>query len=872
MKPIFSILFFVLFIISSVSGQIRVIPQPTNRVIYIDGHWRRTDSRTTRKWYVVSDRKDNQVFSDRTLNSVIPNFKLKFDETVYVFDYDSLHNSLRVARGLFVNAGGQFIGTANEIGWVKEESMVLSRYCIRTKNNPLLDESIDGLYTRKVFIFNTPGNYQNPTFYSDPNMNVGDNTGTYDVYTIFYVYKEFDNKLLLGRYPEKESFVGNNLIGWIPKNRTSSWNHNMCFEKNWNIEAVKERGMLFDSKLPARIFGIREDAEAYLNGRQQFQIPALYDEDIDSISRYQPQRIKGTIFRSPIISTVNESIYKVGYLSRGGDFRTDSARNVFLTCFRDLLDQLNTINLVFLIDGTHSIIPYKNTIIDNLRDAFNSLTQNIEGSRIRLRYHAIIYRDDPYPLPFERSGPTMTTNSTEIVSFINNRLVPQIRLADDQPEALFMGFKYINERLNDIREFEKTFVIVIGDASSHQRRTSPSFVSEQEVLDILLRKNYSISAIQVKDRTVEPAYDQFRSQFKNLLIRYYRERSNIVIPPNSIQNMGRNKRFPNEDLRIPSMLIFPSPNDSLTGEALGAQLRKLIIEAPMADFKVDMPCRIPRSALSYLRIDPQDPDFDKKAIYGINNWYYIDGFLSQYTVNRNNQRNKFKLFNDVQYFKENELNTIKEQLERLIPDNSVKVNNSLSARERLYNIWYNILVKRLQVVDALDFGKITLREASLFLTQNKGRKEWADIKMENLTTRSIFTDEMLGVYYFDWFTTKLMIQSILADESKFTQSYLKDHSDVFKYCYDLLTGNDLKKLSPPEQQAELNRLISRALTHYSSLKYDQRSYIHDIARCKGQISNISKDYSQSNLFEAWWISGEYFPYDNEFCKNIFQKL
>lgn len=877
MKPKEALLLFALLLSAVAFGQNKVIPQPANRVLNIDGQWRDKDSRTSNKWDVASDRDDNQVYSDKSFSNEIPGFKLGFSETVYVLDYVP-GVGLLIARPNKVAPTGAFTGNVTtEMGWVKEETMVLSRYSIRTKNNPLLPVGTDGLYTKKAFIFNRPGTFQLPSFYSKPTMSAGDVIGNFNIYTIFYIYKEVGDKLLLGQKPEKNSVADRNLIGWVSRNVISSWNHNMCFEKNWDRNAVEERGQLLNPKLPACIFGSRQDAESYKRGQQLFNDPLLYNEETDLQFRYTPNRMDGNIFRSPIIKTLEpDKLFEVGYLSRGAEEINESDRTQFISCFKDLLEQLNTINLVFMIDGTHSILPYKSTIVDNLTSAFSSLTHIVKGGDIKVKYNAIIYRDDPYTKKFSFMPAGMTTDYSQLISFVNTELVNPGNVRDDQPEAMYWGFNIIDQKLSTIRPFEKTFVIVVGDAGDHQRSNSPTFLAERAVLDLLKRKNYSVSAIQINHRTTDPTYNQFQSQFKNILTKYYREKYNIVIPENSIECIDTENnitRFPDKSLKIPSMVIYPPNGQSLSNEALGQQLTNLILAAPFADFKIDLPCRIPQSILTYLDISPNDPEFQRKALYGMFNSYYIQGFLPQFSINQNGQSNSNRLFNDVQFFKNDELKNIDDQLKILIPD-----NNSVSTRpprERIFNAWQNILVNKLKVVDALSFSNTTLREASLFLTQNKGRAEWANIRMMDINNLSVFPDSLLAEYYYDWFTTKIMVQSILGNSSKFVPATLNQHSDVFKYCYDLFHPGEIRVSTGAQIQTLLRNLVNRSIAqHYSSLQYTDDAYIRSMSRCKGEIVTMTIDehgnISQGGFLEVFWISGEYFPHENNYARLIFQ--
>jgi hypothetical protein len=872
----------------SLFAQLKVKSQPESKVLYIDGSWRQKDNRNLRYWYVVSDRRDNQAYRDQNCVIPVPKFTLNFGETVYVLDYED--NKLLITRPVHVNAAKVFIGNEDEKGWIHEDNLVLTNFCYRTKRNPLLPNVDNGLYTRKVFIFNQPGTYTKPEYYSHPN-DTGNEIDKFDIYTIFYVFKEDGDRLLLGRKPEKNMLVDDNLVGWIDKINTASWNHNMCMEKNWYEEAVSER---INMNIPVRIANNNIDARRILHGGKLYNQPLLYQENEDNRFGFQPIRLNGDMFRSPIINTITkDTLFEVGYLTRGieNDQLNSDERDRYLACLSDVLTQLNTINIVFLIDGTHSILPYKQTIINNLRDAMNHLSSMVTGatgdSQIRLRYNAFIYRDDPYTPRFSiRSNyKKMTTNTSEILNFIDKELVEPSPVKDDLPESMFWGFKIISDGLEEeIKPFEKTFVIVIGDAGDHQRDGSQTYLGPNEVINLLLPKTYSVSAIQVRHKSPEnisssdprdkETYNQFQRQFRDLLINYYRQKYNVGIPESSVENIGKDKpisRFPHSDLNIPSMLIYPADNDTLSHEALGEQLRNLIINAPMADFRVEMPCNIPPSVLTILDFPPTDPDFGSKALYALMNFYYVKGFIPQYSKDSITRSNNHRLFNDVQYFKTDELNAIDEQLRILIPDNNTP--SSEPPKERLRNAWKEILVNRMKMVDEAEFPNITLQEAALFLTQNKGREEWAKIRMRDLTIESVFSNEMLGKYIFDWFTAKIMVQSILGNQSWFNHRNLDLHSDALQFCHEQLTGESWSKLMGKEKEVKKEELIERIMHHYDSLNYTLDSYIQNIARCEGSIftSEVGNDGTlvKGDSFNVFWVSGEYFPYDNNYASEIF---
>ncbi|MFW5804162.1 MAG: hypothetical protein ACOCWG_02905, partial [bacterium] len=299
--------------------------------------------------------------------------------------------------------------------------------------------------------------------------------------------------------------------------------------------------------------------------------------------------------------------------------------------------------------------------------------------------------------------------------------------------------------------------------------------------------------------------------------------------------------------------------------------RNLIISAPLADFRIQPPC-VPPRVLEYCQISPNDPNFRRKALYCMLNFYYVEGYIPQYVENSDGQKNSQRLFNDVQYFKTDELNTVDEQLKILIPNNNGG-GGGRSPRERLYNAWYNILVERMKMIDEMEFPNITLQEAALFLTQNEGRVEWANIHMKDLNNEAVFSNEMLGNYYFDWFTTKIMVQSILNDESWFNNQNMSLHTDVFTYCYELLTGTEWSSYAGPRREAMRNNIIESVMQHYEQINYTDTEYIRNIARCSGEIQtyelNNEGNLISGNSFEVLWVSGEYFPHDNDYAREIF---
>jgi hypothetical protein len=317
---------------------------------------------------------------------------------------------------------------------------------------------------------------------------------------------------------------------------------------------------------------------------------------------------------------------------------------------------------------------------------------------------------------------------------------------------------------------------------------------------------------------------------------------------------------------VPSVLIYPPNGQSLSNDILGKQIRDLITNAPYLDLGAKMPFEIPSGFLPILNIPNDDPQREDKIMFALLNYYYFPGNLTQFSKNKNT----YRLFNDVQFFVPKELIEMNSLLDILIPANGATSNTS--ARQRLLDAWQEILVNRLKVVDQSRVGSVSLREASLFLTQNKGKEGWERITINDINNQRIFPDSLLGEYYYDWFATKMAVYAI-NNNTVITPNLIDQHSDLFEYCFELLHPEIFKDQADDERIRSINRFKENSFSrHFSRLSYNNINYINDILRCLCAYQTFSVKNGQivsGEILKAFWIGGDCFPYENNYARLVF---
>lgn len=820
----FSVLIFILISIVSdeVSGQNSVKRTPGKYLLPMDNASAAMPGSKNKEgelWIVFSDRENNQLFNDKTCRSASSK-KIGFMQPMFVIE--ETEDAVRIIELSDSDPRGNLKeGATSRSNWVKKENMLLWRTCLKTRDVKL-PEFKDGVFNKKAMVLNIISSGQKlfrvPSYYSHPRCNAPDSINSALVYQITYVYKETDDAYLLGDLPQIAN-VDKDLAyirGWVRKSQTSAWNHRLAYEVNWDPKAVAERKS--------------KGVKAKITENQSSSAAAVYQEP----GSYYSSRAIGEIDRFPVLDVLN-GVSRVGVI---GNLISESGKTLTGAEFAEIKHVIDSIsvaqrnvNVIFVVDGTSSLVPYSKAIQDAIKNTMRDLLK----SKNSYKFGLVIYRDasegQSNVVTYTRD---LSPNYTAVNSNLSKFMIPSLnKCNNDEEEAVFYGIKRAIERF-DPPAGESNFVFLIGDAGNHNRKTFTdctgktqpdfTFVDQKELTDLLVKKNINLMACQVHHQLTEdakPYYESFRTQVKGLMKDVAIQRidnaaltntSKVLVQTSksqfeidgSLGVFGQFTQAPDGGSMHPNVLskeiqnglgyIDQKINDHLDAIAqyVNGKLNGDNIKQLSGFLKLLYQQKIPSEKLDIV--------FQKSGqVYNTGYTYRSEKGMTNPT------------FQSVLLMSQEDLFAIKKSLERLVPTDQLSLSPNDSRTYILFE-WGNILVdilgyfpERNEAVDTL-----SLYSLSAILTGWGGKEKFKNVKLIDVIDPVKFPDVMLYEYLIDWCITKGHIQSIFDGQNTLTADFFEDHKyTIFsEYLFQLTNG---KVKEDPE--------IKTAFTNYFK-KYD----------------------------------------------------
>jgi hypothetical protein len=464
--------------------------------------------RGTTKWFVFSNRSKNTVYGDA--NEVISN-SVGFLEAFNVVAETNDKVKVKKPNG-------------NVLGWMNKHDLILLDHCERKPN----------MVSKKAMIINTldnPGDANRSRFFYDAALSMRNEAEKRSVYEILYVYKETDKSLLLGKREDcsvdVETYMKESIIGWIDKKVVTEWDSRGCLLPNYKADAKAERAskrtqpaILDTASKYNNQFSLAKGYESVLLNYRDLQTyaenyernPIVWNEEIER--RWPPSK-----FRLPYLDKhpVDPDIMKVGVL---GDITDAQGRQIQV-----LIDNLrewerqnrtkNSLNLVFVLDGTASMREYFPAVANAITQSHQSISRDPDFSdvdnpnRVIIKCGAVVYRDAAEGPYLVETCPLQDFNSTK--NWISSNF-QDIKNRNDRdiPEAVFYGLYYALEDLLVDHEEENNLIILIGDAGDSQR-DDETFIEIEEIIEGLNRNNCHFISFQTHWR--DPAINQANESY-----------------------------------------------------------------------------------------------------------------------------------------------------------------------------------------------------------------------------------------------------------------------------------------------------------------------------------------------------------------------
>jgi hypothetical protein len=750
-------------------------------------------------WVVFSDRPANPLFSDKNCSS--PNSK-KLDFMTPMYVIEETETSIRVINIDDADMRGNLKeGAASRASWVKKENMLIWKSCLKTRDVNL-PEFKGGIFNKKAMVLNILSGGQQvgrpPQFYSNPRCSQSDSVNSALVYQINYVYKETPTAYLLGDVPEIADIHNDpkRIRGWVLKSQTTAWNHRLAYELNWDEKAVAERRA---AQKRTKIF-----PDKALTGTPLFQ---------EDASLYRSRAI-GEVDRYPVLDVLN-GVAKVGVI---GDLRSESGKVLSSAEFahiKHVIDSMSTslrnVNIIFVIDATSSMIPYSKAI----QDAIKSSMRDLSKGKNNYRFGALLYRDaSEGTANVVHHTRDLNSNYNNVVNYLTRYMTPTYNKCNNDPaEAVFYGMEKAIERF-DPSVGESNFLIVIGDAGNHSRtkykdcsgKETADFtiVPQNELVDLMVRKNINLFAIQVQHQIasdVKPVYDSFRTQIEELMFKVAAARTPDGATLTKDAVMKRKSKDiieVNVDLGVPGYFKSAPDGGSLHPTVLGKEIEN---ELKIIDMKINenlesismyLNGRLSGQNVKKLKgfidkLEDNKISADKlNIVFQKSGQQYSMGYAERFEPGMKNP-----MFQSVLLMSQEDLILIKRSLERLIPTDDRALSQNESRSFIVYG-WQEILVDILGYFPVINEGvdTLSLYTLSAILTGWGGKEKFKKIKLTDVTSPDRFPVDMLYEYLIDWTVTKGHIQSIFDGQNLLTGDFFNDHqwTIFYEYLYSISGG------------------------------------------------------------------------------------
>lgn len=382
-----------------------------------------------------SDRETWVVYSDREGNTLHdkPNGKatskvMHFAQPAYVVGKQGEwlelieHDPAIIQTGTRLRKDGNIV----YLGWVRRDQLLLWESALLGPESQV---------PRKAMLVNTDyaevarniiaGLRDTVDVYLSPKG--GKKTSGPYIHDFFYVMKKENKRYLLSRNERLfANTAENDLIGWVDFGKISEWNTRVAIEANIHEAAFMERKENPNFRLAHymnpegarrhvqsgqiqrgdndRLLVITDPVDAARNlsvEQFDFRIPKVGKEP----SRDVPtRRFIGESLRNPVIRfDQNAKVFSTSVITEiavrdkiTGDKTSTVAteeHDMAVRTAKDIIAQADRINVMFLIEGTSAMLPYRDQILeitDHMREYFRQYDQ---GRNLAIKAGAVIYRD-----------------------------------------------------------------------------------------------------------------------------------------------------------------------------------------------------------------------------------------------------------------------------------------------------------------------------------------------------------------------------------------------------------------------------------------------------------------------------------------------
>ena len=517
---------------------------------------------TTKYWTVYIDREGVKSYKDSIGNDVKER-SLGFMDAYKVADVKNGRALLYKDKGMLKDL--LISSQAKSVGWVSVDELLLWSTCPRTRNQ---------VYKKAVIIKNVEqlnpvkgADEASPEFFKSPKEEVGNGYRATEL-DFYFVFKSVGLSVLLydGNEirPDNEGSYKSITHGWMHKGMYVDWNDRICYEPNFGSEFIGKVAAVYKNKNTALLYKLGKNPE----------------NDKIWESKLEEKRWEPSYPRFPVLDTSLDNgtvaVATIATLGENGKSVDWDMINKTKKQIEEIRKRLETVNVVFVMDGTSSMRNYYLPMANAVGESMRMLSENKTAN---MRFGAVVYRnyadaDDGRLCESIK----LTTNYKEVANWLSGKARDCRSVGRGHYEAMFYGLDYALTKM-DWGKNQANFIILVGDAGNEDNDAKG--FSVETIAQKMANFNVNFVAYQAKneenkDASGGSAYITFIKQIKKIM---QRELTVVLNKEITLEHIENKYTYKYDNLPIMyASLTYYDVNENGNDKELQNLVRDVIID------------------------------------------------------------------------------------------------------------------------------------------------------------------------------------------------------------------------------------------------------------------------------------------------------
>jgi hypothetical protein len=477
----------------------------------------------------------------------------------------------------------------------------------------------------------------------------------------------------------------------------------------------------------------------------------------------------------------------------------------------------STINIVFAVDGTNGVQPYWQAIPAGISSAIREISSNASELRFNFRFSILLYGDGPYTnssYTFSRS----TSDLNRLSAFINaQRNFAPIGV---DGRGLFVGLNSLfannfNERI--FAPGNANYIFVMGDKGNRSGDMRPDWdIPIDTVINNLSMNYFNVIGIQTRNPIpANPAFSAFKEQMEKIITQItWTKFPDQSGHQNLFQDSANEIRINPEISGLGNSGIqWCQPGQTREVVSVTNKIQSTLINISADVWKKEL-------ANLYIRIY-RDPRYRYSLTYSLSEFKDIfckimdlNGSTLQQDLGKGYLRTRLPslvnpLFHEVILLSENDLQTIKHSMSRLVLPDLGPIMSEANLRQALYNNWILVLVDVLRLYgktpqDQRIMDTLSLGDLSMILSGTTAPSQFNNYKLRDIVDLNRMCSMDFYSYLSSFMITKYCLE-ILCSNRRPLPVFLPNFFNEYRRILTIFIVNSFGLPNITPQQ--LNRVL-----------------------------------------------------------------